>query len=289
LGKELPLTINGKLKATTYEVRGDVSSQFITGLLYTLPLIDGDSKIVITTNLESKGYIDLTLDVLEKFGIKIKNNDYKEFIINGNQKYKARDYRVEGDYSQIAFWIVGALLGGEIECLGVTKDSLQGDREILDIVTKMGIDIESIENGFKFSKSEARGAIIDLSQCPDLGPAVTVLASLSKGRTEIINAGRLRIKESDRITSMVTELKKLGAKLEETENGIIIDGVEEFEGGVTLDSWNDHRVAMALAVASVKCKKPIIIEGADSVKKSYPHFWEDFRSLGGECHEFNLG
>ncbi len=280
--EELPLTIDGKLKSGRFEVRGDISSQFITGLLYTLPKLDGNSEIIITTNLESKGYIDLTLDILDKFGIKIINENYEKFIVPGNQGYRAYDYRVEGDFSQVAFWLVAGFLNDGINCLGMNPDSLQGDREIIKILKDMGGDLSIDEGIMSIAGKKSTGATIDLSQCPDLGPVVTVLASLSEGTTRIINAGRLRIKESDRITSMTTELNKLGAKIVETEDGMIIEGVKNLKGGVEVDAWNDHRVAMALAVASSRCDEPIILTGADSVKKSYPNFWKDFESLGGE-------
>jgi len=280
--EELPLTIHGKLKAGRFEVRGDISSQFITGLLYTLPKLDGDSEIVITTNLESKGYIDLTLDILDRFGIKIINENYKRFIVRGNQEYKAHDYRVEGDFSQVAFWLVAGFLNDGINCFGMNPNSLQGDREIIKILKDMGGDLTIDKDIINIKGKESIGATVDLSQCPDLGPIVTVLASLSKGTTKIINAGRLRIKESDRITSMTTELSKLGAQIVETEDGMIIEGVKNLKGGVEVDAWNDHRVAMALAVASSRCDKPIILTGADSVKKSYPNFWKDFEKLNGK-------
>lgn len=277
---ELPLTVYDMIKPGVYNVRGDISSQFITGLLYALPMLNGDSVINVTTNLESVGYIDLTLDVLEKFGIEIINNEYKSFIIKGNQEYKARDYYVEGDYSQSAFWLVAGALGGNINLCGMSKDSKQGDKEILDIIRKMNVDYK-FDDIIRVNKSDTIGTIIDLSQAPDLGPAITVLAALSKGQTQIINASRLRIKECDRITSMVTELNKLGANIIETKDGMIIEGVPYLNGGV-VQAWNDHRVAMSLAMASIKCKGELIIEGAQCVSKSYPHFFEDFKKAGGK-------
>lgn len=278
---DLPLTIDGSLKPGVFNIRGDISSQFITGLLFTLPLLSEESTINITTDLESKGYLDLTLDTLDKFGITVINNNYKSFVIPGNQTYTSKDYRVEGDFSQVAFWLVSGLINEKISCKGMNLNSLQGDKAILDIINDFKGRLEAKDEDITTLPSETKGSVIDLSQCPDLGPIVTVLAALSKGTTKIINAGRLRIKESDRITAMRTELNKIGAKIAEEENGMIIEGVEEFTGGVTLSAWNDHRIAMALAIASGRCKKPIIIDGCESVNKSYPHFWEDFKTLGG--------
>ena len=281
---DLPLTVDGILKAGRFQIPGDISSQFITGLLYALPKLEGDSVIEITSPLQSKGYIDLTLDVLNSFGIEVDNKGYKEFHIKGAQHYKATDYRVEGDYSQVAFWMVAGALGSDINCLGMRLDSLQGDKEIHQILRSMKAHMTEGEV-ITVKPSETKGAVIDLSQCPDLGPIITVLASVSEGTTEIVNAKRLRIKESDRITSMTTELNKMGAKITETQEGMIIEGVPQLRGGVTVSAWNDHRVAMALAMAATRCEEPITLEGAESVKKSYPHFWKEYERVGGKIKE----
>lgn len=281
---KLPIIIDGNLKSGEYEIEGNISSQFITGLLFTLPLLDGDSKVKLTTKLESKGYVDLTIDILNKYGIQVKNNDYRELIVSGNQKYMKRDYRVEGDFSQAAFWIVAGIIGGEIECLDLNTKSLQGDKQILDIVQAMGGKVEINENSIKSYKSDTKGIIIDASQIPDLVPILALLASLSVGTTRIINAHRVRIKESDRLKAISNELKKLGADIEEIEDGLVIKGVEKLTGG-EVDSWNDHRIAMTLAIASIRCEKPVIINNSSAVNKSYPNFWRDFKNLGGDLYE----
>ena len=285
-GGKLPLTVNGKLKPGNYEIDGNISSQFITGLLYALPLLEGDSKLIINKNLESKGYVDLTLEILKLAGIEIVNNDYKSFDIRGNQTYKPFDYTVEGDYSQVAFWIVAGIISAnrdnEVKCLHVNKNSLQGDREIIEIVTRMGAKLEIFDDYVIVKPSKTKGTVIDISQCPDIGPVLTVLAALSEGETRIINGERLRIKESDRITSIKTELNKLGGNVSEEGDSLIIQGVEGFRGGITVNAWNDHRIAMSLAIASTRCEKEIILEEAESVRKSYPHFWDDFVKMGGE-------
>lgn len=284
---KLPLTVYGKLKSGKFNIPGNISSQFITGLLFSLPLLDDDSTIVVTSPLESKGYVDLTLEVLELFGIQIENKDYNEFIIKGNQKYKSRDYIVEGDYSQAAFFIVGGILGEGIECGGLNIDSLQGDKAILEIVKRMGADIR-VGEVVETKESRTYGIEIDASQCPDLVPILATLGALSKGTTRIINAERLRIKESDRLKAMATELNKLGADVVELEDGLEIKGKTSLNGGI-VDSWNDHRIAMALAIASIKCKNEVIIKNSEAVKKSYPGFWKDFEKLGGEIDEWNMG
>ena len=278
---ELPLKINGRLKSGEFHIPGDISSQFITGLLYALPLLDGDSKIIITTNLESKGYVDLTLDTLNIFGIKIINNDYKEFIIPGNQEYKAVPTVVEGDFSQAAFFLVADALGADLNLLNMNKDSHQGDKEIIDFLRKMGIECLVTDEKIKAFAGNSKGTVIDLAQAPDLGPIITVLAALSEGKTEIIHASRLRIKECDRIKAITTELNKLGARIKETDDGMIIEGVKMLHGG-TVDSWNDHRIAMSLAIASLKTEGDIVIKNAQCIKKSFPHFFKVLESVGGD-------
>ena len=276
----LPLKVNSGLKSGIFKIRGDISSQFITGLLFALPLLKGDSKIIITTNLESKGYIDLTLDVLKTFGIDIINNDYKEFIIKGNQEYMPHDYNVEGDFSQAAFFLVANCLGANFNLRMMDMNSHQGDKKILKDLEDFGANITYKDSILSCNANELKGATIDFSQSPDLGPALTVLAALSNGRSDFINASRLRIKECDRITCMKNELEKLGANIEELPDGMIIYGVNSLHGGI-VDSCNDHRVAMAIAMASLKCDGEIKILNASCVSKSFPHFWKVFESLGG--------
>lgn len=284
----LPLTIDGRLKPGIFELRGDISSQFITGLLYALPLLKDDSIIVVTTKMESIGYVDLTLDVLSKFGVSIENNNYKEFKIKGNQNYKKRDYTVEGDFSQAAFYLAAGVLGGEVQCVDLNMESLQGDRVIVDIIKDMGGKITFIKGILIASKSDLKGTIIDVSQCPDLLPIVAVLGALSTGTTEIINASRARIKESDRIKAIATELNKIGAEVIEKEDSLLIHGKPWLKGGV-VNSWNDHRIAMAMAIASIKCTEKLTIQDSGAVKKSYPDFYEDFKNLGGKVDEWTMG
>lgn len=285
---KLNLKIEGRLKPGEFKIKGNISSQFISGLLFALPLLCGNSKIVITANLESKGYIDLTLDILNKFGIVIENNDYREFFIEGNQKYSPQNYTVEGDYSQAAFFLVAGALGSNIKCEGLNINSLQGDRAILDIIRNMDGKVEINDKFVQAYGTKTRGTIIDGSQFPDIVPILAVLASLSCGTTKIINSKRLRIKECDRLKAICTELNKLGADIKEMEDGLIINGKETLNGGM-VDSWNDHRIVMALAIASTRCINPVIITNSGAVKKSYPGFWNDFKNLGGKIDEWNMG
>ncbi|NOW89151.1 3-phosphoshikimate 1-carboxyvinyltransferase [Clostridium beijerinckii] len=286
----LDLKTEGKLKAGEFKMEGNISSQFITGLLFTLPLLDGESKIVITTEMESKGYIDLTLRAIKDFGVEIINNNYEEFIIKGNQIYKSIDYRVEGDYSQAAFFFCADALSSNIVLNDLKLDSLQGDKEVIDILQRMGLKLNNKDNGLIGSASLGlKSTIIDGSQCPDIIPVVSLVAALSEGTTEIINAGRLRIKECDRLAAVTSELNKLGAKIIEKEEGLIIEGVKELKGNVEVWSHKDHRIAMTMAIASTMCKEPIILKDYECVSKSYPQFWDDFKNLGGVFDEWNVG
>ena len=286
----LNLVVDGELKPGVFEVEGNISSQFITGLLFALPLLNGDSKITITKEMESKGYIDLTLKAISDFGIEIINNNYSEFIIKGNQKYNARNYRVEGDYSQAAFFLCADGLGNNVVCRDLDLNSLQGDKEIIDILERMNVVFNTNEIGLSGEvNGELISTVIDGSQCPDIIPVLSAVSALSKGTTEIINAGRLRIKECDRLSAVTSELKKLGAQIIEKEDGLVITGVEKLQGGVEVWSHKDHRIAMTLAIASTMCKKPIIIKDYECVAKSYPSFFEDFKALGGNIHEWNVG
>ena len=277
----LSLMVKGNLDSGEFVLAGNISSQFITGLLFTLPLLKGDSKIILSTELESKGYIDLTLSCMKDFGISILNNNYREFIIKGNQGYVSRDYRVEGDYSQGAFYLCADALGSEVKVKDLRKDSLQGDKEVIEILERMGAKFNFKDNLSCHVDGDLVSTIIDGSQCPDIIPVISLVAALTKGKTEIINAGRLRIKECDRLKAVATELNKLGAKIEEKDEGLVIYGVQELEGGVEVWSWKDHRIAMTLAIAATRCKKPIIIKDYDCVAKSYPRFFEDYKMLGG--------
>ncbi len=286
----LKLNISGKLKGDIFELEGNISSQFITGLLFTLPLLNRDSKIVITTELESKGYIDLTLMAMKDFGIEIINNDYKEFIIKGNQQYEPQDYRVEGDYSQAAFFLSADALGNNVTVLDLDINSMQGDKEVIDILKRMNVEFIAKNNSVKGNCKELlKSTVIDGSQCPDIIPVLAAVAALSEGRTEIINASRLRIKECDRLSAVKSELEKLGANITEKEDGLIINGVKTLQGGVETWSHKDHRIAMTLAIASTRCKEPIIIKDYECIAKSYPNFFEDFKMLGGVVNEWNVG
>lgn len=284
----LPVTVNGKLHPGTFKLPGDVSSQFVSGLLFVLPLLNGDSVIEITSPLESSAYVDMTISCLAKFGVHVENEsgNHRRYLVPGRQHYQALDSRVEGDWSQAAFWTVAGSLGERVTCAGVDFNSLQGDKAVLEIMRRMGAVIEKNKDSVTVSGGVTKAAVIDAANCPDIIPVLTVLAAVSEGTTKIINAGRLRIKECDRLTAMTSELHKMGADVTEEPEGLTVVGKPQgLAGGVEVDAWNDHRIAMSLAIAAQKCAQPIILTGADSVAKSYPEFWQDYQSLGGRVEE----
>lgn len=264
------LYINGHLTPGEYKLRGDVSSQFITGLLYALPLLPGDSEILLTTPLESAGYIDMTLDALSRFGITAARTA-RGFFVPGNQTYAPTDTAVEADYSQAAFFYAARGMGNFLEITGMNPDSRQGDRIILSYAEKL----------------DGPGEIsLDVRECPDLVPPLAVRAALRDGEiTHITNAGRLRLKESDRLQSVTDVLSALGADISEEPEGLTIRGKETLPGGAAVGSWNDHRIAMMAAIAASRCENPVTVMGAECVKKSYPGFWEDYAGLGGKLEE----
>ncbi len=277
------ITVNGSIKAREYLLKGNVSSQFFTGLMFSLPLLKEDSTILIDGILESKGYIDLTIRTLEEFGIEIIELE-NGYFIRGNQTYIPRKFNIEGDYSQAAFFLVGGVLNGLIKVNDLDHESFQGDKAIIEVIKAMHGKVIYMENGFITESSNTYGSTIDLSGFPDLGPIIALLGSLSKGKTTLTNASRLRIKESDRIITTVRALKALGANISSTKDEIIIKGKTALKGGVTIDSFNDHRIAMMVSIAASLSEEKVILTNANAVSKSYPNFFEDYISVGGKLN-----
>ena len=263
------LTLEGRLTPGVYRLPGNVSSQFVTGLLYALPLLEGDSEILPTSPLESRGYVDMTLEVLEEFGIRVGENGSR-FRIPGGQAYRPREATVESDWSQAAFWYAANCLGSGLEILGLNPRSIQGDR---------------IVGHWARALSQPGDVEIDVSGCPDLAPPLAAMAAVRQGTAYLVNAARLRIKESDRLATITATLTALGADLEESSDSLTIHGRDELAGGRAVDCCNDHRIAMMAAVAATRCREPVTLLGAECVAKSYPDFWEHYRMLGGVFHE----
>lgn len=267
--------VRGAVKSGEITVDGSVSSQFITGLLFALPLCSGDSIIRITPPFESASYVQITCDVLSRFGIIIEQTDTYTFRIPGNQQYNPCDMAVEGDYSQMAFFGVLGALCGEVGCTGLSQDSLQGDRVICEILERFGAQIDRSADSVRVRHAPLTGQVVDLADCPDLGPILMVLASFADGVTHFLHAGRLRLKESDRIAAMEAELSKLGVEMSSDADSVTITSRRPMTAPCTVDAHNDHRIAMSLAIFAHAAEYPVTITGAECVKKSYPAFFED--------------
>ena len=274
----MPFSISGKLSAGEYVLEGDISSQFITGLLFALPLCEEDSIIKLSSALQSKPYVDMTIDCLKKFGIRV-NEIENVYLIKGNQKYNAFSSRIEGDYSQAAFFYVANALGSNVEILNLFEESVQGDKKILEILDKMSYTNNNSCQLTSFS--------VDVGDIPDLVPILAVLGCFGDNVSEITNASRLRIKESDRLTAIATTLNAVGGDVTVIDDRLIIKPIKEFTGGV-VDSFNDHRIVMAMAIASIKSTAPIVIRNALAIEKSYPGFFDDFNKLGGNANVIHM-
>lgn len=292
---ELPLTLRGQLQPGIFRLPGNISSQFITGLLFALPLLPGDSRILLSSPLESESYVTLTLQILRDFGI-IICPDSNGWVIPGRQSYQARDYAVEGDWSQAAFFLSMAAFSGErITLTGLREDSVQGDRACMEIYRSFGLQIEQA-GGLVTAKNPQtdlpfhglHAVSIDAAQIPDLVPALAVCAAGCRGVTVIHHAERLRLKECDRLAAMAEAIGRLGGQAEETADGLKITGAERLHGG-TVRGMNDHRVVMSLASAVLFSEEPVHVTDAWSIRKSYPDFYKDYKQLGGNADVIDMG
>ena len=277
------LTVKGHLCGGEFHVPGNISSQFITGLCFALPQLAEDSYIHFTTPLESYSYIRMTLDTLARFGITIIKED-SGLRIPGGQKYQPVNYRIEGDWSYGAFWLVGGAINGDVSIENLRMPTLQGDSRVVEILKGMGARIDVYENSVHVQKSELQGTLIDLADVPDLAPVLAIAACAAHGTTEFIHARRLRIKESDRLEAIRCMVESLGADIEAWEDSFVICGRGALRSGA-VDTQHDHRMAMAGAIASGIAQGEIRLNDKDCVAKSAPAFWEHFVKLGGLCYE----
>lgn len=282
----LPLEIKGQLKSGIFEIPGNVSSQFITGLLLALPILEGDSEIVLTSPLESVGYIAMTIRTMKQFGVNIQATE-KGWHIKGGQSYKTCDYTTDGDWSQAAFFMVLGAVSGKVTVKGVAKDSTQGDKKCAQILARFGAKVTQLDNEVTVGKGELKAITIDASQIPDLVPVLSVCAAFAEGTTKIINAERLRIKECDRLKATAELLNNLGGKVKELSDGLEITGVSSLKGG-KVNGYNDHRIVMSAAVCAARSDEDITATFAMSINKSYPDFYIDYNSIGGKANVLDL-
>lgn len=282
----LPLEIKGQLKSGIFEIPGNVSSQFITGLLLALPILEGDSEIVLTSPLESVGYIAMTIRTMKQFGVNIQATE-KGWHIKGGQSYKTCDYTTDGDWSQAAFFMVLGAVSGKVTVKGVAKDSTQGDKKCAEILARFGAKVTQLDNEATVEKGELKAITIDASQIPDLVPVLSVCAAFAEGTTKIINAERLRIKECDRLKATAELINNLGGKVKELSDGLEITGVSSLKGG-NVNGYNDHRIVMSAAVCAARSDEDITATFAMSINKSYPDFYIDYNSIGGKANVLDL-
>ncbi len=269
----MPFTVRGKLTGGEFKIAGDISSQFITGLLLALPIVEGDSRVTLTSRLESRPYVNITRDCMSRFGAKVAE-DGKGYSVSRTVMAPC-ECAVEADFSQAAFFCVANALGSNVNIKGLNVNSFQGDKKIIEICDEMVYNKKSgLDTAFE----------ADCTDIPDLVPILAVLGALCRGTTRITGAARLRIKECDRLAAMAQSLNAVGGRVTELPDGLIIEGVESLTGGEVPD-FNDHRIPMAMAIASTRCTGPLVIRGAQCVAKSYPDFFEVFESLGGTFEE----
>ncbi len=275
------LLSEGRLQPGAFYLPGNVSSQYISGLLFALPLLKASSTLSVTGPLESAAYIEMTQAALRQAGVRFKKNG-RCYEIPGNQRYRMpAGCAVEGDWSNAAFFLcMGALSEDGVCVFGLDPASTQGDRAALDLLRRFGAEIWEESGRVAVRRGQLRGAVIDAAPIPDLIPVLSVLAAAAEGETRIENAARLRLKESDRLQSTAAMLTALGADVQELPDGLVIRGKPQLAGG-TVDPCNDHRIAMAAATAACACRQPVTVLQAQCVEKSYPRFWEDFEALEG--------
>ncbi len=280
----LPCKTEGQLSGNIFEIPGNISSQFITGLLLALG-VTGGGEIKATTPIKSGPYIDITIDIMKKFGVNTEKTE-NGYIVPEGQRFTSTDFfEIEGDWSNGAFWLVAGAIGSEegITCTSLCEDTFQGDSRALEILNKMGADITRDKNSVTVKKSNLRAITVDCADIPDIVPILCVAATRAEGTTVFKNIQRLRDKESDRVKTTVDMITALDGKIDFDENNIYVTGSTLTGGNIT--SANDHRIAMSGAIASLVCKGDVTIDIAEAVNKSYPEFYEKFTMLGGKCNE----
>jgi 3-phosphoshikimate 1-carboxyvinyltransferase len=273
----LPIEVQGPLKGGTYTIDGSQSSQYISGLLMALPLVDNASDLFVE-NLASKPYVQMTLNTLEKFGIQIDNDKFERFLIAGKQQYIPCDYQVEGDWSAASYWLVAAALGAGITISGLSMASLQADKKMLDALIVAGCNLQFSSDGISVNGTEKKAFQFDATHCPDLFPALVSFAAFCPGLSVISGVKRLKNKESDRGLTLKTEFEKLGVRIDLLDDDMHIHGRSTIEGGDVF-SHNDHRIAMCMAIVGLFSNGGVTIENSEAVAKSYPDFWKDLDQL----------
>lgn len=283
--EHLPLTISGPLHGGTVSLPGHISSQYLTGLLLAAPLLSEALDITLTTPLQSRPYIDLTLDVLRRFGVAVEE-DGRHFHVAADAAYRLPengDCTIEGDWSNAAFFLAAGALSAPVTMTGLDLSSSQGDKAIVELLRDFGANVQISDDAITIAPAPLQAQTISVKEIPDALPILSVIAAQAEGTTVFTDIERLRLKESDRIATTSAMLTAMGVPCESDEHTMRVTGVKQLHGGCSVDSANDHRIAMAAAIAALNCDAPITLTGANAVNKSYPHFFNDYASLGGVC------
>jgi 3-phosphoshikimate 1-carboxyvinyltransferase len=273
----LPLVICGPISKSKIELDGSFSSHMLTGLLIAAPLLEHDTEIAVR-KLVSRPYIAMTLNIMREFGIIVENNNFRQFYVKGRQQYKGQEYTVEGDWSSAANYMVAAAVSGKIEMTGLNQNSLQADLKIRDVLVDFGAQVKVLNNFISVSQKNKNAFSVDLTDCPDLFPPLVVLAAAANGTSILTGTDRLIHKESNRLKSILDMFGKMGLKMENKGNELIVHGTGQLTGA-EVDSFNDHRMAMSAAVAATLCNSPVTISNAEAVSKSTPDFFKDLNKV----------
>lgn len=283
--EHLPLTISGPLHGGAVSLPGHISSQYLTGLLLAAPLLNEALDITLTTPLQSRPYIDLTLDVLRRFGVAVEE-DGCHFHVAADAAYRLPENggcTIEGDWSNAAFFLAAGALSAPVTMTGLDLSSSQGDKAIVELLRDFGANVQISNDAITIAPAPLQAQTISVKEIPDALPILSVIAAQAEGTTVFTNIERLRLKESDRIATTSAMLTAMGVPCDSDEHTMRVTGVKQLHGGCSVDSANDHRIAMAAAIAALNCDAPITLTGSNAVNKSYPHFFNDYASLGGVC------
>ena len=277
------LTVKGALEAGHYVMPGNVSSQFVSGLLFALPMLAEDSTLTVEPPVESADYIRMTVEALTQSGIQLEEIAPFSWRIAGNQNYQAKDGKLSGDYSQAAVLLCAGALGHQVMVTGLAQETTQGDRAVLAHLASLGAKVQEDASGVTVTAEALHGAALDMANCPDIAPILALVCQMAEGESRLAGCGRLRLKECDRLAATVETLNLLGGNAKAEGDTIVIQGVKVLKGGVTLPNYNDHRMVMLGMVAASIAKEPVTVQGVEALNKSWPEFVNVYQNLGGKA------
>lgn len=267
------LTVRGKMEAGDYVLPGNVSSQFVSGLLFALPLLKENSTLKVEPPVESASYIRMTIEAIRQSGIVIEELGDYHWRIPGNQVYQSQSSHLAGDYSQAAVLCCAGALGHDVTVMHLSPVTTQGDRAVLTHLRALGANVQEDENGIRVTAEKLHGAVLDMQDCPDIAPILAMTAQFAEGETRLTHCGRLRLKECDRLQATVEILNMLGGHAVADGDDMVITGVKTLRGGVTIPNYGDHRMVMMASIAATRCEAPVQMDGIEAINKSWPTFW----------------